>query len=185
MYVAGGAQDTAPASPAAAAPGEARPDVATFGPAGAATAQQAQQGGLGSGAGEPASQRHPLGPKELESMLDEMGVPPVMRPRFLRLAALQPNLPIPMPTLVSPSRHLCQVRGLRFLLRQCWNGQHSAFPAQPLGAHGLQCSGWHHSKAGWRGRGAAPPVGRGCRGGRGGERQDAGGARPDARRPPG
>lgn len=101
-------------------PGESRPDAGTFGPAAAAAAQQAQQGGIGIGVGDPGPERVPLNAAELEAVCDEMGVPPNMRSRFLRLAVLQPNLPIPMPTLVStPSRKSDQDRCLAMLTVTC------------------------------------------------------------------
>lgn len=42
----------------------------------------------------------PLTPTELEALCMQMRVPPAMHARFLRLAVLHPNLPVPMQTLV-------------------------------------------------------------------------------------
>eukprot|EP00208_Stichococcus_sp_RCC1054_P006330 CAMPEP_0206141976 /NCGR_PEP_ID=MMETSP1473-20131121/14954_1 /ASSEMBLY_ACC=CAM_ASM_001109 /TAXON_ID=1461547 /ORGANISM="Stichococcus sp, Strain RCC1054" /LENGTH=483 /DNA_ID=CAMNT_0053536755 /DNA_START=219 /DNA_END=1666 /DNA_ORIENTATION=+ len=103
------AMEQDPTTPMAVMPGESRPDAGTFGPAAAAAAQQAQQGGIGIGVGDPGPERVPLNAAELEAVCDEMGVPPNMRSRFLRLAVLQPNLPIPMPTL----RHLWGLQDLQ------------------------------------------------------------------------
>lgn len=80
--------------------GVIRPNDATFGPAAAAAMHVSQQGGIGiSGI---AGSLHPLNSAALDDVCEQLGVSPSMRKRFLRLAVLQPNLPIPMSTL----RHL-------------------------------------------------------------------------------
>lgn len=84
--------------------GLTRPNASTFGPAAAAAMRASQQGGIGIGGIEGGFE--PLDADALDAMCNELGVPQYMRDRFLRLAVLQPNLPIPMSTLVSLTSYM-------------------------------------------------------------------------------
>jgi hypothetical protein len=44
----------------------------------------------------------PMTSEQLQGMCTQMGVPPAMHARFLRLAVLHPSLPVPMRALVTP-----------------------------------------------------------------------------------
>jgi hypothetical protein len=56
----------------------------------------------------------PMTSEQLQGMCTQMGVPPAMHARFLRLAVLHPSLPVPMRALVTvyppTSAHHCHVR---------------------------------------------------------------------------
>ena len=77
-------------------------ELPTSAAANAADARHSLGGGKALGAGTWQAPLEPLSPEELAGLCERLQVPPAVRSRFLRLAVLLPNLPVPMHTLVSP-----------------------------------------------------------------------------------